>query len=150
MSERETVHASTVAIEHGGVWHAVLLAGRSGAGKSDLALRLVDRGARLVADDYTDLRRDGDRLFAAPPARIAGKIEVRGIGIADLPYLAEAPVALVIALDEPVERMPARRVRTIAGSDIPLFALAAFEASAPLKVEAMLRQVLADPTEPSA
>ena len=73
MDGRETIHASTVAIEG----RAVMIVGPSGAGKSDLALRLIDRGATLVADDYTNLSRDGDTLVASAPATIAGRIEVR-------------------------------------------------------------------------
>jgi len=132
----ETIHASCVAV--GG--RAVLLAGRSGAGKSDLALRLIDRGAVLVSDDYTLVRRTAAGLLASPPATIAGQIEVRGLGVLPLPYLAEAPVALLIDLDQPVSRMPADPLqsRLIAGVAVPLLALAALEASAPYKVELAL------------
>src|SRR5688572_18237664 len=91
----ETLHASCVAI--GG--NAVLLHGRSGCGKSDLALRLIDRGAKLVSDDYTVLTRVNDRLLASPPPTIAGRIEVRGIGIVDLPHIADVEVRMLVALD---------------------------------------------------
>lgn len=132
----ETVHASCVAIDG----RAVLLAGRSGSGKSDLALRLIDRGAKLVSDDYTLVRRTGDRLMASAPATISGRMEVRGLGVVDMPPLAEAPVALLIELDEPVERMPAEMppTRRLAGVDIPIVALPPLEASAPIKVELAL------------
>ena len=63
---------------------AVLIAGPSGAGKSDLALRLIDRGFTLVSDDQTIVKRDGDRLLASAPPTIAGKLEIRGIGIVDM------------------------------------------------------------------
>ena len=66
----ETVHASTVAIDG----RAVLISGPSGSGKSDLALRLLDRGFSLVSDDQTHVRREGDRLIASPPPNIAGKL----------------------------------------------------------------------------
>ena len=69
----ETLHASCVAIDG----RAVLIEGRPGSGKSDLALRLIDRGAKLVSDDYTVLVRERDRLFAQPPATIAGKIGLK-------------------------------------------------------------------------
>jgi serine kinase of HPr protein (carbohydrate metabolism regulator) len=133
----ETVHATCVAIQGRGI----LLHGASGAGKSDLALRLVDRGAAFVSDDYTLVRRDGARLIATAPQTIAGMMEVRGLGIVDLPSLASAPVALMIALDEPVERMPAETMPTVhlAGVPIPVIALAALEPSAPIKVELALR-----------
>src|SRR3546814_3116989 len=71
------IHASCVAPGHGGV----LILGQSGQGKSDLALRLMDRGARLVADDRCDIWHERGRLWCRPPETLAGKIEVRGIGI---------------------------------------------------------------------
>ncbi|WBO24138.1 HPr kinase/phosphorylase [Sphingomonas abietis] len=131
----DLVHASCVAI--GG--RAVLLSGRSGSGKSDLALRLIDRGAALVSDDYTEIRRRDGRLFATPPARLAGKIEVRGIGIVEMPHLAEAEVALMIDLESMVARMPDAATRRLAGRDVPVASLAALEPSAPIKVELLLK-----------
>jgi serine kinase of HPr protein (carbohydrate metabolism regulator) len=130
----QPLHATTVAI--GG--RAVLITGVSGAGKSDLALRLIDRGAVLVADDRTLLAARGGRLFASPPATIAGRIEVRGIGILALPHAAEVPVALVVDLDSAPERLPETRVKTLLGLDIPLIALDARENSAAIKVELAL------------
>ncbi|HEX8381242.1 MAG TPA: HPr kinase/phosphatase C-terminal domain-containing protein [Allosphingosinicella sp.] len=132
----EIVHASCVAI--GG--RAVLLAGRSGAGKSDLALRLIDRGAVLVSDDYTELRRVGDRVRARAPEAIAGKLEVRGIGLVQLPAAAGLPVCLHADLDQTPERLPESRTIRLAGLDIPQMALAALEPSAPLKLEYALVQ----------
>src|SRR5207237_6122820 len=76
----ETVHASTVALDG----RAVLITGPSGSGKSDLALRLLDRGFTLVSDDQTIVRKDGDRLLASAPPTIAGKLEIRGIGIIEM------------------------------------------------------------------
>lgn len=130
----ETVHASCVAI--GG--RAVLIAGPSGSGKSDLALRLLDRGAILVSDDYTSLEAHGGRLHASPPATIAGKIEIRGVGIVERPYASEVPVALLIDLARPPERLPEPRFTTLAAIALPTIGLAALEASAPIKVEAAL------------
>jgi serine kinase of HPr protein (carbohydrate metabolism regulator) len=127
----ETVHASCVAI--GG--RGVLLAGRSGAGKSDLALRLVDRGAVLVSDDYTELRAVGRSLLARAPAAIAGKIEMRGVGILEMPAAEQVPICLCADLDRPPERLPEPAMIRLAGLDIPLVALAALEPSAPLKLE---------------
>jgi len=131
----DLLHASCVAI--GG--RAVLLSGRSGTGKSDLALRLIDRGAELVSDDYTEVRRRDRKLYATAPARIVGKIEVRGIGIVDMPHLAEAEIALLIDLDGTVERMPEAATRRLAGIEVPVFTLAPLEASAPIKVELLLK-----------
>ncbi|HEY1605940.1 MAG TPA: HPr kinase/phosphatase C-terminal domain-containing protein [Allosphingosinicella sp.] len=133
----ETVHATCVAI--GG--RGVLIRGRSGSGKSDLALRLVDRGARLVGDDYVVLSQASGRILARAPETIAGKLEVRGIGIVEMEPIAEAPICLVIDLDRSPERLPdAAGEAVLLGAAIPAIALAALEASAPLKLErALLR-----------
>jgi serine kinase of HPr protein (carbohydrate metabolism regulator) len=142
MTEHLLIHATTVAIDG----RAVLLRGASGSGKSDLALRLIDAGARLVADDQSELCRQGDAIIARAPATIAGLIELRGIGIMRLDALAEAPVALIADLvpAAEVERLPARHTETILGLALPLIAVAPFEASAAAK----LRLVLCAFTEP--
>src|SRR5689334_2442503 len=90
----ETMHASTVALDG----RAVLITGLSGSGKSDLTLRLLDRGFSLVSDDRTIVRLSGDRLIASAPPNIAGKLEVRGIGIVDMEAVNDVPVALVVEL----------------------------------------------------
>ena len=135
MSETETVHASCVAI--GG--RGVLIAGASGRGKSDLALRLIDRGARLVSDDYTILRVEAGKLIASAPPTIAGKIEVRGVGIAETEALAEASICLFIDLDAPPERLPEPRTVTLLHKSVPALGLEALEGTAPIKVETALR-----------
>ncbi|HEX8307349.1 MAG TPA: HPr kinase/phosphatase C-terminal domain-containing protein [Allosphingosinicella sp.] len=127
----ETVHASCVSIAGRGV----LLGGRSGAGKSDLALRLIDRGAELVSDDYTELRRVGDTVLAQAPETIAGKIEVRGVGLVELAESAGVPICLCVDLDSIPERLPEPAAVRLAGIEIPAVALAALEPSAPLKLE---------------
>lgn len=136
---QDTIHATCVAIDGRGI----LLSGPSGSGKSDLALRLIDRGAVLVSDDYTVCCADGSVVVASPPATIAGRIEVRGIGIVEMGHLPQVTVALLIHLDGTVERMPDPATRLVAGTAIPLLRLAAFEASAPLKVALALAQVSA-------
>jgi HPr kinase/phosphorylase len=130
------VHATAIAIEGS----AALLRGRPGAGKSDLALRLIDGGARLVADDQAELRRAGQRILVRAPASIAGLLEVRGIGIVRVDALAEAPVALLIDLVPPgeVERLPEAHSEEVLGLAIPRIALAPFEASAAAKVRLAL------------
>ena len=132
----ETLHATAVAI--GG--EAVLIEGRSGAGKSDLALRLIDRGAVLIADDRTLVVRDGKRLIARAPATMAGRIEVRGLGLVTMPHVNDAPVALVLRLADEDQRLPERRARRIAGVPVRELTLDPFRASAPLKVEWALRE----------
>ena len=144
MTETLLVHATTVAI--GG--RAVLLRGLSGSGKSDLALRLIDAGARLVADDRSELWREGEAILVRAPATIAGLVEARGIGILRVDSLAVAPLALVVDLVAPeaVERLPEPRSETILGLSIPLIALAPFEASAPAKLRLALDALAGDGT----
>ena len=129
----ERVHASTVAMN--GL--AVLIRGPSGAGKSDLALRLLDAGAELIADDYTDIRRDGERLIASAPASIAGRMEIRGLGILAMNHRADAPVGLCLDLvpREAVERLPEPGYVTLQDVTLPRLKLDAFSASTPLKVK---------------
>jgi len=130
------IHATAVAI--GG--RAVLLRGPSGSGKSDLALRLIDAGARLVADDQTRIWRDGDVLLARAPKPIAGLIEVRGVGIVRVESLPLARLALIADLVavQHVERLPEPSGETIFGLTIPRVAVAPFEVSAPIKLRLAL------------
>jgi serine kinase of HPr protein (carbohydrate metabolism regulator) len=131
----ETIHAGCVAI--GGC--GVLIAGRSGSGKSDLAWRLIDRGAQLVSDDYTLIERQDGRLIARAPAAIAGRIELRGVGIVESPAREAAQVCLYADLDRAPERLPdGTEPRLLLEIAIPSIGLAALEASAPLKLEQAL------------
>jgi len=131
-----TIHACCISI--GG--RGVLLRGPSGAGKSDLALRLIDRGAVLVSDDYTELAAVDGRLLASPPATIRGLIEIRGVGLAELPFAENVPVCLVADLVDAPQRLPEPSEATICGIAIPAFAIAALKASAPIKLEYALQQ----------
>ena len=127
----ETLHASTMAKDG----RAVLITGPSGAGKSDLALRLLDRGFTLVSDDRTILRKDGNRLIASAPPTIAGKLEVRGIGIIDVEMVDDVPVVLLVELRSEIQRLPDdSRERPVLGVPIPLVSVDALTASAPSKV----------------
>ena len=99
------IHASCVAAGSRGI----LLLGLSGQGKSDLALRLIDRGARLVADDRCDIWFERDRLWCRPPAELAGKLEVRGLGIVEKAWVAPVPLAIAVRLADRYERMPPER-----------------------------------------
>lgn len=132
------LHATTVAIAGRGV----MIVGPSGSGKSDLALRLIDRGAVLVSDDYTAFSVIDGALMAAAPPTIAGRIEIRGVGIVELPHLAVAPVAMLVDLAGEAERLPEPRHERVAGLDIPAIALPAFEASTPIKVEIALSRLV--------
>lgn len=118
----------------------VLIEGASGCGKSTLALELIDRGARLIGDDAVTLELHTGCLVAAPPPNIAGKLEIRGLGIADTEPVS-APLALVVSLDERSERLPAAMPnREWLGIGVPVVGLAeAMAHSWPLRVEWGLR-----------
>ena len=133
------VHGTVVAVNGRGV----LLRGPPGAGKSDLALRLVDRGARLVADDRVEIALRRGRLIARAPAALAGLIEVRGIGVVPISRRASAAIVLVVDLVKPerVERMPEPDRCVLAGLSLPRLKLAPFEATATLKLRLALAQL---------
>lgn len=141
---RATIHASCVLLAGAGAVFGlpdgagVLLLGRSGAGKSDLALRLIARGALLVADDRTELCVQGEGLIASAPRLLAGLLEVRGVGILRLEAVSNARILLACELTtEAIERMPDR---------------AGFEPPSGLTVAANMRPALIrlNPFEPSA
>ena len=126
------VHGTTVEIAGKGV----LIRGASGSGKSDLALRLIDGGAVLVADDQTALAASDCGLIASAPAAIAGLLEVRGLGLVRLPHHETTPLALVVDLvaADQIERLPDETRTTFLGFEVPTIQLAAFEASTAAKV----------------
>ena len=126
------VHGTCVVLDGFGV----LLRGAPGAGKSDLALRLIDGGAGLVADDQVAFSTKDDRVVAWAPDAIGGRMEVRGLGIVEVAATGGVPLALIVDLVPPeeVERLPQPAQDSILGHVIPRLALAPFEASAAAKV----------------
>ncbi len=131
----ENLHASCVASEG----RAVLIGGPSGSGKSDLALRLLDRGFTLVSDDRTIVRKDGPRLVASAPETIKGKLEIRGLGIVEMATVQDVPLALVVELRNDIQRLPDdSRERLILGVGVPLISVDSMTASAASKVAVAL------------
>jgi HPr kinase/phosphorylase len=115
------LHASAVAFESAGRWAAVLILGKSGAGKSEMALELMAIGARLVADDQTCLRREGAAVLLSAPETTRGLIELRGLGILKVPFLPAARLVVVLDLnDVETRRLPEREMIDVHGLAIPL------------------------------
>jgi len=133
----ERIHATCVASDG----QAVLLRGKTGSGKSDLALRLMDQGWDLVADDYTELEADGNMLLARPPETLKGLLEVRGLGLVQVPHVERAKVVAVFDLVPlaNVERLPEVTIVSFEGLDVPSYTLHALEASAPAKIRMALQ-----------
>ena len=133
------VHATCVALGERGV----LLRGAPGAGKSDLALRLIDSGAMLVADDQVALSVSGGRLLARPPAAIAGLLEVRGVGLVRLPFRRRATVVLAVDLvaAADVPRLPEVEEVEVAEVSVPRYMLDPFAATAVAKLRLLCRDL---------
>ncbi|MBS41347.1 MAG: hypothetical protein CMM83_06495 [Rhodospirillales bacterium] len=134
------VHASCVAIGQFGI----LLRGPSGSGKSDLALRLIDEGAILVADDQVFLESIDGELLGSSHDKIAGKIEIRGCGIFDFPFLKAITIKLVIDLEKRgnIPRQPETDSCNIFGHRLPLYRLYAFDISSSIKIRALLKNLV--------
>lgn len=136
------IHGTCVALGS----RAALLKGAPGAGKSDLALRFISSfsgsGAILVADDQVRVWRDGDGLAAGPPEKLAGLLEVRGIGIVEMPHVAVARLDLVVTLSPTaaIPRMPPDPLprEEMLGRSVPVLVLGAFEGSAAAKLKLAL------------
>lgn len=134
MTLRLLANVTCVAVDGRGI----LIAGPPGSGKSTLALALIDRGAVLVGDDGVALERRGDRLWALPPPNIAGRLEVRGVGIVSV-SATPAPLALMLSLDVQGERLPSPAIREIDGVALPCLDLGEPDHAAALRAEWALR-----------
>jgi serine kinase of HPr protein (carbohydrate metabolism regulator) len=137
------LHAGLVALWDG-AWRGALIEGDSGAGKSDLALRCLAAGWRLVADDRVVAWRCGDAAYGRAPDSLAGLIEARGIGLVVAPALPFCRIVLRIQLcasDEPIERLPEPAFAPLLQVDLPVVKLASFEASAPVKLAGMMQRL---------
>lgn len=140
----DTMHATCVSV-FGDRLSGCLLLGPSGSGKSDLAVRLIDGGGTLVADDRVITTvRDG-QVSAAPPPLLAGLLEIRGLGVMTVPFLDQAEIRLLVCLTKAadIERMAPITSRTLNGVDIPCLLVDASMASAAARVRWAVRRVLA-------
>jgi serine kinase of HPr protein (carbohydrate metabolism regulator) len=127
------VHAGLIAARSYGSWRGVLIEGPAGAGKSDLALRALNAGFRLVADDRVVLWVSGGRLYGRAPDTLAGLIEARGVAIAAVTPVPLAEIALVVQAGTP-ERLPDPDPADILGLRVPRLVLDLRESSAPAKL----------------
>lgn len=147
MSNETTLHATLIALNGKGV----LLTGKSGSGKSDLALKLIaDKGAMLVADDVVVVEKKYGKIYGKAPQNISGKMEIRGIGIVEYPYLDSAEIVLEISLVDDItkiERLPEKRTDCILGLEIEQIDLYAKENSAPEKVLAAFERQMKERTK---
>lgn len=137
-------HAGLIALWRGGRWRGVLVEGPSGSGKSDLTLRTMALGARLVADDRVLAWTSEGRLFGRAPETLVGLLELRGLGIAPVTALPHASIELVVVCEPgpaAIERMPEPETAERLGVALPLRRLWPFEPAAPLKLIAALERV---------
>ncbi len=137
------LHAGLIALRDQGVWRGVLLRGEAGSGKSDLMLRALSAGFRLVADDRTLVWRSAAALFGRAPEALCGLIELRGLGVVREEALPLSQIALVVRCERPeaVERMPDAEFETHFGVAAPLLRIHALDASAPAKLSRALKRL---------
>ena len=132
----QRVHASCVSVDGRGL----LITGSSGSGKSDLALRLIDGGALLIADDQTELSIENGELIARCPAAIKGLIEARYLGPLPAPSIESTAVAAILepGVAAELERLPEPTHSVYLGIRLPMVRLPYLEASSPAKVRLWL------------
>ena len=137
----ETIlHAGLIAAHAPGGWRGVLIEGPSGTGKSDLALRALSQGFRLVADDRTLVWASGGDLYGRAPDALAGLMEIRGLGVAPEPALRHCRIVLCVRDGTP-QRMPDPSVVNYAGLSVPLMILPLLESSTPAKLGRALQHL---------
>jgi HPr kinase/phosphorylase len=131
----EILHGTAVSIDG----HGIVLTGKSGSGKSDLAVRLIDRGAVLIGDDQVRVTSADGLVISGN----SGQLEIRGLGILNFPHCAHAPLRLLVELGEDGERFPASLpLGELAGQPVAKLRLSAFTPSAAIKVEMALKSVI--------
>ena len=140
------LHAGLLALWSGGRWRGVLVQGPSGSGKSDLALRALDLGFRLVSDDRTLVWSSDGAAFGRAPETLAGLLEVRGVGVLRVPALAFCRIDLAVVSGTP-ERLPDPEVLVLAGAPVRRLALQLTDTAAPHRIREALCRLGAGPEE---
>jgi HPr kinase/phosphorylase len=132
------LHGTCVALGEEGL----LLLGKPGSGKSDLALRLIDEGGLLVADDQVRVAPRGASLIASAPPALAGLLEIRGIGIIRTAAKPEVELTVVIQLEKEalIDRLPEEESHDILAVALPLYRIDPTAASATARARAALRE----------
>lgn len=132
-------HASCVELDG----KAIIIEGPSGSGKSDLSLRLIDAGAKLVSDDYVDIREENNSLIGYGPPNIEGLIEVRGIGLVEVEHIKSSPLYLSLELKprDEIERLPEAEYFEMHDIQIPNYKFDAFSVSAIVKIKLLLKMI---------
>ena len=118
----------------------ILIRGPSGSGKSDLALRLIDDGADLIADDQVVIKAVGQELYLSPPDSLSGLIEVRGVGVIKIEYVRDIRLCLIVELDprNEIQRIPKIKEELIKKIPVPVINMYAFESSVLAKIKIIL------------
>lgn len=140
MIDVSLVHASCVSFEDKGV----LILGDSGSGKSDLALRIIDAGGVLIADDYVEIRIVNGEVYGHVPDSIKGMLEIRGVGLVNLTSVASTKIDLVLELSnrEDITRLPEKSFYELNGVEVLSFNFDAFSASAIAKLRMICKMLL--------
>ena len=136
--EIKNFNATSVVIDSFGL----MISGLSGIGKSDLALRLIDSGATLISDDITICKRVNNKVYLFPPNKTKGLLEVREIGIINVPYVENINLVMIIdLLKKNNERIPEKKVRKILGLNFPVLSLDGKTPSSVIKVKVKLNEI---------
>jgi len=137
-------HAGLIALRHGRDWRGVLIEGPAGSGKSDLALRCLDEGFRLVADDRVLVWASGGRTWGRSPDALAGLHESRGAGVLPLPALPFAAIVAAVRCEpspDAVERMPPDETLDLPAGPVPIRSLWPFDRAAPAKLRRIIEHL---------
>ena len=134
----KTIHATSVVIEDSGV----LIVGKSGLGKSDLALRLIDSGATLISDDITICKKVDDSIFLFSPLQTRGLLEVREVGIMTVPYVDNIKLLLIVELvDHEIERLPSKKIGKFMNLNISKIKIYGKNSSSVAKIKLKLNEI---------
>lgn len=134
---QKQIHGTSICYKQKGL----LFLGKSGNGKSDLALRLIDKGANLIADDQTILTLKNNKIILTCPSEIKSKLEIRGIGIIKMPSIKEHQLDIVFQLKSfrEIKRIPNENWRMLLDQKIPYYEIDPFELSVNAKINFLLK-----------